>query len=158
MMYTYGFFLFLILIAQIGAGIAAFALKGDLKDAIEVNMQTAMGSYTNETEYKDVWDAVQSNFECCGVEKPKDWYPVLGNNTVADSCCEDGQVEGCGKDKGPTLEGIYPEGCFTKFSEVFTDNLNIVGAIAVGVAVAELAICFVAYCMGKRMGNQGQFV
>ena len=73
---------------QIGAGIAAFALKGDLKDAIEVNMQTAMGSYTNESEYRDVWDAVQNNFECCGVEKPLDWYPVLGNNTVADSCCE----------------------------------------------------------------------
>ena len=109
MMYTYGFFLFLILIAQvnytivfisildpcpirlylqIGSGIAAFALKGDLKDAIEVNMKTAMGSYTNETEYKDVWDAVQNNFQCCGVEKPDDWYNVLGNNNVADSCCE----------------------------------------------------------------------
>jgi len=158
MMYTYGFFLFIILIAQIGAGIAAFALKGDLKDAIEVNMNSAMGSYTNETEYKDVWDAVQSNFQCCGVEKPDDWYKVLGNNTVADSCCEDGQTTGCGKDKGPTLDGIYPEGCFAKFSEVFTENLSIVGAVAVGVAVAELAICFVAYCMGKRMGNQGQFV
>merc|ERR1711934_1210514 len=44
MMYTYGFFLFLILIAQIGSGIAAFALKGDLKDAIEVNMKTGMMS------------------------------------------------------------------------------------------------------------------
>lgn len=158
MMYTYGFFLFLILIAQIGAGIAAFALKGDLKDAIEVNMQSGLNSYKNTTEYKDVWDAVQSNFECCGVKEPKDWYPILGDNNVADSCCTNGQEDGCGQNKGPALDGVFAEGCFTKFSEVFTDNLNIVGAVAVGVAVAELAICFVAYCMGKRMGNQGQFV
>ena len=38
-----------------------------------------------------------------------------------------GEEAGCGKDKGPTLDGVYAEGCFTKFSEVFTDNLSIVG-------------------------------
>jgi CD63 antigen len=158
MMYTYGFFLFLILIAQIGAGIAAFALKGDLKDAIEVNMKDGLQLYKNTTEFKTVWDAVQGNFECCGVEKPDDWYPIVGDNNVTDSCCQGGEAPECGMNKGPSLDGIYPEGCFTKFSEVFTSNLAIVGAVAVGVAVAELAICFVAYCMGKRMGRQGQFV
>lgn len=99
-----------------------------------------------------------SAFECCGVEKPEDWYPVMGVNNVTDSCCKGGEQAHCGENKGPSLDGVFPEGCFTKFSEVFTENLSIVGAVAVGVAVAELAICFVAYCMGKRMGNQGQFV
>jgi CD63 antigen len=158
MMYTYGFFLFLVLIAQIGAGIAAFALKGDLHDAIQTNMKNGLQFYRNETEFRDVWDAVQKGFDCCGVEEPKDWYNVLGENNVADSCCTGGQVEDCGRGKGPALDGVYAEGCLPKFSEVFTDNLNIVGAIAVGVAVVELAIVFVAYCMGKRMGSGGQFV
>ena len=38
-----------------------------------------------------------------------------------------GEVSECGNNKGPSLDGIYPEGCFTKFSEVFTSNLAIVG-------------------------------
>ena len=40
---------------------------------------------------------------------------------------QDGQEDGCGQNKGPSLDGVFSEGCFTKFSEVFTDNLNIVG-------------------------------
>ena len=81
-------FYFCITIWQIGAGIAAFALKGDLKDAIEVNMKDGLQLYSNTTEFKTVWDAVQGNFECCGVEKPDDWYPILGANNVSDSCCQ----------------------------------------------------------------------
>ena len=50
-------------------------------------MESGQKYYKNTTEFKDVWDAVQGNFECCGVTEPKDWYPVLGDNNVADSCC-----------------------------------------------------------------------
>merc|ERR1711963_519838 len=63
MMYTYGFLLFIILIAQIGAGIAAFALKGDLENAIETNMKTGMENYNNHEGVKDTWDLIQSNFK-----------------------------------------------------------------------------------------------
>merc|ERR1711936_926940 len=90
----------------------------------------------------------------CGVEKPDDWYPILGDNNFTDSCCQGGEAPECGMNKGPSLDGIYPEGCFTKFSEVFTSNLAIVGAVAVGVAVAELAICFVAYCMASGWADR----
>merc|ERR1712203_868675 len=58
MMYTYGFLLFVILIAQIGAGIAAFLLKGDLNSAIEHNMMEGMKNYGAE------------NYEsCCKTEQ-----------------------------------------------------------------------------------------
>merc|ERR1712098_910156 len=137
MMYTYGFCLFFILIAQIGAGIAAFALKGDLRDNIDGNLRNGLAHYKDENIYRNAWDLVQNNFDCCGVENKTDWYGVLdgaSNFTIPDS------------------------GCLDSFSDLFVDNIGIVGGVAICVAVAELLTVVIAYCMGKRMGNSGQYV
>ena len=112
--------------AKIGAGIAAFALKGDLKSNIETNMQNGLQYYGNQSDFTNVWDAVQTKFSCCGVTNATNWFPVLGTNNVADSCCIGGQVQGCGHNVTKP-DAIFQEGCFTKFSDLFTDNLNIVG-------------------------------
>jgi len=161
MMYTYGFCLFFILIAQIGAGIAAFALKGDLRDNIEGNLRNGLTHYTDETVYRNAWDLVQKNFDCCGVENKTDWYGILdesSEHTIPDSCCKVGQVEKCGADWYPDESKIFAEGCLDTFSDLFVDNIGIVGGVAICVAVAELLTVVIAYCMGKRMGTSGQYV
>jgi len=160
MMYTYGFLLFIILIAQIGAGIAAFALKGDLETEIKENMEHGLPYYRNSTEFATTWDLVQKNLHCCGVENYTDWDGIINGTAVPDSCCIGGQEEKCGGEYNPDKpeEDIYTEGCFSVFSQEFKDNLNIVGAVAVGVAVVELMTVALACCLGKRMGTSGQFV
>ena len=128
MMYFYGFLLFCVLIAQIGSGIAAFALKGDLQDEIKKNMEEGLKYYDtpNNEPFTTTWDLVQKNVECCGVENYKDWETRYNSSTtVPDSCCISGQVEGCGVDY--KKDQIFQDGCFTKFSDTFKDNLNIVG-------------------------------
>lgn len=52
---------------------------------------------------------------------------VLSVATMLVWLYQGGEAPECGMNKGPSLDGIYPEGCFTKFSEVFTSNLAIVG-------------------------------
>jgi len=157
MMYTYGFLLFIILIAQIGAGIAAFALKGDLENKIEENMVESLPHYIDTPEFTTTWDLVQQNLECCGVQNYTDWAETFKpNRTVPDSCCKGEHEDECGVNYD--VQKIYTEGCFSKFSQEFKDNLNIVGAVAVGVALAELMTVALAYCLGKRMGESGQFV
>lgn len=34
--------------------------------------------------------------ECCGVSDYKDWYMVLGENTVPDRCCKENSQD-CGR-------------------------------------------------------------
>ena len=46
MVYTYATFLAIILICEIGAGIAAFALKGDLRPIVEEKMMDGMKNYS----------------------------------------------------------------------------------------------------------------
>merc|ERR1711955_66202 len=63
LIYTYGTILFFILIAQVAAGIAAFALRGPLKTEITKNMEKGMENYNLEG-FKGVtttWDLVQNN-------------------------------------------------------------------------------------------------
>merc|ERR550539_1811018 len=102
MMYTYGFLLFVILIAQIGAGIAAFLLKGDLNSAIESNMKEGMKNYgaAGHDGVEVTWDTVQKGFECCGVKTWEEWKNVstagLPRGQVPESCCLK-EEQGCGE-------------------------------------------------------------
>ena len=115
---------------KIGAGIAAFLLKGDLNSAIETNMQEGMKNYGAEG-YNGVtvtWDTVQRGFDCCGVHNWQEWKNVstagLPSGQVPESCCLSEQKD-CGIN--PSAETVYNKGCFDTFSKDFTDNLNYVG-------------------------------
>jgi hypothetical protein len=104
------------------------------------------------------WDIVQNQLHCCGVESPNDWTrernETFPAGQVPDSCCVEGQVEGCGK----TDVKKFEDGCYSLFKTKFIDNIAIVGGVALGVAAIELAIVLFACCLGKRMGYTSQYV
>lgn len=161
MIYTYTALLVIILIAQIGAAIAAFVLKGELKTEITKNMENGLKNYDGEG-FEGVtltWDLVQKELKCCGVQNYKDWKNVteFSDGGVPDSCCIAGQVEGCGKAPvDPTK--VFSNGCFTLFSDQFVSNLSIVGAVAAGIALGEMIAIAFACCLGKRVGRGGNYV
>lgn len=162
MMYTYGILLAVVLIAQVGGGIAAFAMKGDLEQEITKNMRGGLEHFA-DPGYEGVtntWNLVQANFKCCGVENYKDWekrYPTNGTapGTVPDSCCK-AEKENCGVRPDPS--SLWADGCFSKFSQTFTDNLSYVGIVAVCIAAAELLTIAFACCLGRRMGSDSRYV
>eukprot|EP00092_Neocalanus_flemingeri_P017997 GFUD01019476.1.p1 GENE.GFUD01019476.1~~GFUD01019476.1.p1 ORF type:complete len:242 (-),score=46.93 GFUD01019476.1:96-821(-) len=161
LIYTYTTLLVIILIAQIGAAIAAFVLKGDLKMEITKNMEKSIKNY-NVEGFEGVtltWDLVQKNLKCCGVENFEDWKNVthFSDGGVPDSCCIAGQVEGCGKAPVDPAN-LFSDGCFTLFSDQFVSNLSIVGAVAAGIALGEMIAIAFACCLGKRVGRGGNYV
>jgi CD63 antigen len=159
MIYTYAVFLVLILIAQIGAGIAAYMLKGDLDTEVNKNMIDGMDNYGKEgyNGVTDTWDIVQKNLKCCGVEGKSDWFKhniTTADGFTPDSCCEGGQKEDCGEKEEAQK---YSQGCYQLFREQFVDNIAIIGGVALGVAGVEFLVVLIACCLGKRMGAD-QFV
>jgi len=160
LIYTYGTILFFILIAQVAAGIAAFALRGPLKTEITKNMEKGQENYGKEgfQGVTTTWDLVQNNLHCCGVNSYEDWMNVTQlAGGVPDSCCKGEHVEGCGKVPVDT-EKIYNEGCFTLFNDEFNSNLTIVGAVALGIAAGEIIAIIFACCLGKSIGRGGAYV
>ena len=146
MIYAYSVILFAILLAQFGAGITAFVMKGDLTDGIETKMVDGMDNYGGE-DYggvTDTWDFVQQELQCCGVNNYTDWGRVDGwmQGVVPNSCCKVGpsfevdaiinfdkfQVEsdGCGN-VGFFPDAIFTVGCLGIVSDLFVANISIVG-------------------------------
>eukprot|EP00092_Neocalanus_flemingeri_P006561 GFUD01007072.1.p1 GENE.GFUD01007072.1~~GFUD01007072.1.p1 ORF type:complete len:242 (-),score=46.55 GFUD01007072.1:125-850(-) len=161
LIYTYTALLVIIFIGQIGAAIAAFVLKGDLKTVITKNMENGLKNFDVEgfEGMTLTWDLVQKELKCCGVESFKDWKDVttFSDGGVPDSCCVAGQVEGCGKAPlDPTK--VFSHGCFNLFSDEFVSNISIVGAVAVGIALGEILAIAFACCLGKRVGRGGAYI
>jgi len=157
LIYTYGVILVIIVIAQFGAGIAAYVAKGDIDTAINTNMQKGMQNYNiaGHEGVKQTWDLVQMGYKCCGVNNASDWEDGgFEQGEAPDSCCKDGNTENCGISHKAEF---FPDGCYNKFKEDFVGNIGIVGGVALGIAVFELIAAAIAFWLGKKMG-QGQYV
>jgi len=153
MISTYALVIFFILIAEIGAGVAAYLLRADLRDAMK-NTMTNYGKVDHE-EITSTWDHVQQKLRCCGVQNSTDW-----GMEIPDSCCSGGDVLNCAKD---TPKMIFNIGCADQVEELVSDNIHFVGVGACLIGLLHILIIVLACCIGKHMNNsenwdgKGQF-
>merc|ERR1719283_640749 len=105
-----------------------------------------MGSCSKESQM--LWST--------GLQRLEECYYV-SDGSVPYSCCQGGEIENCGK-TAVQEDKVYTKGCFTLFSDEFNGNLNIVGGVALIVALGELIAIAFACCLGGRIGRGGQYV
>jgi len=166
MLKTYGILLTVLLIAEIGVGIAAFVYKGDVEDSLSKQMTKLIPDYNNasgnDTDHviTDAWDVLQQNFECCGVSGYKDWSnnANMTNQDVPDSCCIQ-EVTGCGTGQQAVVSPtkIYTKGCVESFKTQLEDHIEIVGGVGIGICVLQLIAIIVSFWVGKKMAEDNYF-
>jgi hypothetical protein len=107
--------------------ILGLGVKDDFETIVKYKMEKAMDNYNNSTtgNAKKIWDLVQKDVKCCGVEKYTDWIPVMEVHKVPDSCCKV-ETKGCGKVGFFDTEKIYKEGCLAKI----IDNSGILATLS----------------------------
>ncbi|KAJ8725435.1 hypothetical protein PYW08_003618 [Mythimna loreyi] len=81
-----------IFIFQLSACIAGYALKGNTVVLVQNQLISTMNLYgvNKSVEVTKLWDEVQEDFQCCGVNNASDWFQPLGTTTTQDlpvSCC-----------------------------------------------------------------------
>merc|ERR1711972_1060557 len=121
---TFAVLIGVIFLMEIGAGIAAYKLKGQVKDLVYINMEDGMQNY-NVEKFEGVthtWDALQRELNCCGTQEYKDWVNTTysSGENVPDSCCLS-TVIGCGigvlsLSEEEAAMKIHTEGCLDIFS------------------------------------------
>ena len=131
-----------ILLAQFGSAIAAFVLKDDLADSIEVKMRDGLQNY-NKTGYSGVtetWDFVQQQLECCGVTNLTDWSQDIPQSCYAHHS-----------------QHVFTRGCFSVMEDVFVDNLGYVAAGALGLGVVELTAILLSCYLADRINRMKNY-
>ena len=142
MVYVYSGLMIVILLAQFGSAIAAFVLKDDLADSIEVKMRAGLQNY-NKTGYEGVtetWDYVQQELECCGLTNITDWQTHIPRS--------------CYDQPG---HHWFVRGCLSVMEDVFVDNFGYVAAGILGLGVVELTAILLSCYLADRINRMKNY-
>jgi len=149
---------------------AVLGYTGSIEETLKDPLKEALGQYRDDPgqdeaqdAYKTVWNEVQKELKCCGVENAQDWINCAecgfaGNGfKVPEGCCGWEKVAGAWQETNETSLNVCRrtqpgapwdetyafEGCFTKIVTTIEDNQGIVSGVAIGVvAVMFLNMLF----------------
>lgn len=163
---TFAILLGIIFLMEIGAGIAAYHLKGQVNHLVETNMEKGMAHYKkkNHEGVTQTWDIMQENIGCCGTTDYRDWANTTFSDgeDVPDSCCLS-DVTGCGMGVlrlNETLASmrIHTKGCFSIFSEQIKANVAAVGGAGIGIGFMQFVGMVFAFCLARSLRKEYETV
>jgi len=151
---TYIFFLVIILLLEVGVGIAAFVEQSTIETYI-TDQLTDKTPLEQNSANANLTIAIQDTFKCCGlVNGCTDWeggksYGCECTGT-ADNCTALSTISGCTSETGGTK--IYGTSCDSALVDFVEDNAAIIGGVALGIGLSELlGICFACImCQNSR--------
>jgi len=137
---------------------AVLGYSGNLETAIKDPMENALKKYRDnpvdnpaEDAYKSIWNKVQEELKCCGVNNVYDWrqngtdFGFRNGATKPLGCCMIGrntefnsaQQTDCrvNREEGPDSTTYYFEGCYTAMKKQVEENQNVLVGVAIGVVV-----------------------
>lgn len=149
MLFSYATILLILFIIQIVAGIYGYVQVenngGDLKKEIDKAVKETFEHY-DETGSKQLFDTVQLQLGCCGVDGPAD-YPISHRDIPASCCGNSDDKESC------STSSAYSTGCSSKLYSFIKDSVKLVANVAFGIAAVELIGALFAIYLGSRIDN-----
>ena len=121
--------LIIIFITELGVGIAGYVKHSELKDSMTFQFNQTIIAYEDNTEVQRAWKMIQTELNCCGINKPDDWKFVFKNQSLPGSCCGKEDAKRCTYDLL-----TKPEGCKNKLMILLDDNALLLGGVGLGIA------------------------
>ncbi|XP_074599698.1 CD63 antigen-like isoform X2 [Brevipalpus obovatus] len=105
-----------------------------------------------------LFDTIQRNFRCCGVQGMDDWLVSNKTRSLPPSCCYQKQAKGLKEGSTYCRDGQYvPElGCLDQISSVISDNMYIIGGTALLLAIVETVAILMAYWLSCAIKTCGE--
>jgi len=159
----YSSLLGLLLLAELVMVVVAFISKDWIEAELKTRLDDMVVLYRDDPDLQTLIDWMQTDWHCCGINKPDDWDMNIYFNASAKalkseeaggvpfSCCVDSlelQNYACGHrarvlDLQHVSHRIYTEGCLPKLQLWFNNNLLYVGGAIFIVGIIQfLGICF----------------
>lgn len=124
----------LIVITEIGAGIAGYIFRGKVNELLDQSFHTMIAGYNKTEEYRTSLDSIQMQLKCCGGNSSTDWVNFSADHiSVPDSCCRN-VTKNCGFEAMTKPTVIYTEGCQPILETRIKENILwiAVGALVIG--------------------------
>lgn len=137
-----------IFIFELAGGIAGFVMRNELHDEVKGKMIDAEANYYSQEGVKKSWDAVQTEFHCCGVENSDEWLKF--NHSYPESCCKN--VKPC------TKTAISKDPCLDKFLEFVQKNIMKIGGVGIGLAFIQIVGIIFACCLARAIRKEYEIV
>lgn len=158
----YGFFLFVLIVAQIVIAALVFIYVGDVREAL-IKGFSRLFDEREKPANREVIDAIQANvsfnehleinprflisirpfqLQCCGKSSALDW---LG--TIPDSCCNPSTAPVCIP---------YLTGCKSRLGELIDKSGEVLGWVSLGVAAVELFGLIASCCLANGIRNESR--
>uniref|UniRef100_A0A1A7WHP6 Tetraspanin 11 n=1 Tax=Iconisemion striatum TaxID=60296 RepID=A0A1A7WHP6_9TELE len=145
---TYFFFLLLIFLIELVAGVLAYVYYQRLSEELKLHLNQTMTENYAQPRKEAITAAVdrlQQDFKCCGSNNSQDWMLSVyvssaqaESRVVPDSCCKT-ITPFCGRRDHPSNIYKVEGGCITKLEEFLTDHLLVIGAVGIGVACLQVS-------------------
>ncbi|XP_015905086.1 CD63 antigen-like [Parasteatoda tepidariorum] len=139
MVTIYGLLILLIMVVEVAGGITAYLHKGEVEDFLKSSMNESLAQQRKDS--MKIWDQMQSKLQCCGIESANDYSKL--KLKVPNSCCKGN------KDCSP--ESAWKMGCYPQMFEIAKESIEIIGGVAIGIAVIELLGCMFAWCLAHAI-------
>ncbi|XP_035772698.1 CD63 antigen-like [Anopheles albimanus] len=150
---TFSILLILIFILELAAGISGYVLRNDTRELVTNALNGSMTQY-GDPKHGDItliWDEIQVDFDCCGVENSTDWAranPTMFNETYIPMTCCRPQTGAVGMVSCPDAEGktLRKIGCVHSFGDFVKAHAVSLGAAGIALAVIQFfGIMFACY-------------
>lgn len=155
MICTYAFIIVVILLLELGGGIAGYVLRDDIEASVRKNMEILMPKYLTQNATQTLFDNMQIELKCCGTNNYTDWKTILPSGDVPDSCCKT-DTEGCGT--AYKVADINTRGCVEQLNKLLTDNIFLIAGIAVAVAIIQIFGVVCSCCLMRAIKGEYEVV
>ncbi|EFN80737.1 CD63 antigen [Harpegnathos saltator] len=153
MVLVFAVLLSIVLLLELAAAVAAYALQDSIQDLLEEKINVTMHEYGNNKEATAAIDFLQSRLRCCGYNGPQDWDDNSLNNTrIMNSCCDFISVYPA-EDICP-VEDRYQAGCISRLSIIIQRSALYIGTGAVAIALIQLTGIMFACMLGRAIRRQ----
>lgn len=134
MIITFATLMVLVFILELSAGISGYVLRSSASENIKEKMQETMKNFNKSIDITEVWNKLQTDFECCGTTGPSEWTEVLGNDTLPATCCSS---PSSGSSCRVNSTNVYTVGCLPAVETFVKAHAVQLGGAGLGIAFVQ---------------------
>lgn len=160
----YAVLLLFVFILEAGSGVLTYMYEITInKEVGRIVNGTVTKRYATDSGAKYSVDYMQTYNQCCGSTSYTDWVTtewyrtiVNGSQSVPDSCCKTPSVGCAARNNANNANNIFMRGCLLPMEEEFRVQLNIMGAMGMGLCCLQIFGIIFACCLAKKVRSVKQ--